>query len=307
MDDEIYVIGHRNPDTDSICSAIAYADLKNRLGFKNVKPGRLGDINPETEFVLKKFNTEIPEIISDGTGMNLILVDHNEFSQSVKNIEKARIIEVIEHHKINFNYPEPIFFLSRPVGATATIIADMFFEKNVEIPDKIAGILLASILSDTVIFKSKTTTDEDIEVANKLADIVGISDIEKFGIEVKKAKSSIENLNAREIILSDFKDFEFKKGRVGIGQVEIVDAREVEERRKELLRELDNLRIDGGYDLIILMVTDIMREGSELLVSGNKDIVERAFDRRVVENSIYLEGVMSRKKEVVPRLQRILI
>ncbi len=301
---EVYVTGHKNPDTDAICSAIAYADFKRRIGEENVVAVRCGDINPETRYVLDKFSLPEPEFLSDATDRRLILVDHNEFDQSVKNIEKAQILEILDHHKINFRYPEPIYFLSKPLGSTSTIIAERYFEKKIDLERDIAGALLSAILSDTVVFRSKTTTERDREVAEKLARIADIGNMEEFGIELKKAKSSLKGLTASEIILSDFKDFNFNRNKVGIGQIEIVDSEEIERRRRELTDGLEELRREKGYKLVVLMVTNIMERSSELLAVGDISKIEKAFGKSVKENSVYL-NVMSRKKEVVPPLERV--
>lgn len=178
--EKIYVVGHLNPDTDSICSPIAYAEYLKKNG-KEAIAVRSDDINDETKFVLDYFKIEVPEFLSDATGKKIILVDHNERSQSPKNIEKAEILEVIDHHKINFTSDTPILFQTEPLGATATIVAKKYLsDKEVKITKQIAGLLLSAILSDTVVFKSETTTKEDIEVAKKLAKIVGIGDPEKI-------------------------------------------------------------------------------------------------------------------------------
>ena len=300
--EEVYIFGHMNPDTDSICSAIVYAQYKRSKGLK-ARAARIGELNPETKFVLDYFSVDEPELIEDVRGRKVILVDHNEFSQSAKGIEEAEILEVIDHHKIKFSYGKPIFFLSKPLGSTATIIAEILLNEGYEIDGKVAGLLLAAILSDTVVFKSITTTATDKEIAKKLGEIAGIEDIEKFGIEIKKAKASIRGLDSEDVIYSDFKDFIFSGKKVGIGQVEIVDTSEVEEMREKLLEKMNEILKAKGYELLILMITNIIECGSELLVVGNTDMVKKAFGKEVKDNAIYLEGVMSRKSEVVPKLE----
>ncbi|RLI95736.1 MAG: manganese-dependent inorganic pyrophosphatase [Candidatus Altiarchaeales archaeon] len=308
MAERIYIIGHRNPDTDSICSAIAYAEFKKETETEKEGeyiPARIGDINSETAYVLDRFGFKEPILLDNGAGKKLILVDHNEESQSIENCSMGEIVEVIDHHKINFKYPKPIFYHSEPIGSTATIIADKFLSCGKKIKKDIGGILLSAILSDTVVFKSPTTTKKDIEIANKLAKIAEIDNIKEFGIAVKKAKSSLSGLSVLDIIYSDFKDFDFNGKRVGIGQIEIVDKKEYEERKEELLMELKNIQKEKDYALLILMITNIMEEGSELLVVGMTDKVEKAFGKKVKNNRVYLKGVMSRKKEIVPPLEGI--
>lgn len=308
MVEKVYVTGHQNPDTDSICSAIAYAELKNQLGDENTAdyvPMRIGQINAETAYVLDRFGVKEPEFLEDGSGKALALVDHNEETQSVPNVEEADVVEVIDHHKINFQSKHPIFFHNEPLGSTATIIAQKFMDCNLELDKKIAGLLLSSILSDTVVFKSATTTQTDKKVAEKLKDAAQVEDVVEYGIEVKKAKSSLEGISAEEIILSDFKEFDFNGYEIGIGQVEVVDRDEFSQRRDEFVSELKRLRKEKEYDLMILMVTEIIAEGSELIVDGLNQKVEQAFDKEVSDDSMYLDGVMSRKKQVVPPLQEV--
>jgi len=324
--EKIYIVGHKNPDTDSICAPIAYAFFLKKKG-KIAIPVRTGEINPETKFVLNYFKVKIPEILKNAAGKNLILLDHNEKEQSPDNIDKAKILEVIDHHKISFSFPEPIYFLTEPIGSTSTIIAKKFFQEKinpvrsksplataaslmrtsngVNPPEKIAGLLLSAILSDTVIFRSPTTTKEDIEVAKKLAKIAKIKNLEKFGIEIKKKKMTITGMSPEAILHSDFKNYEMAKKKVGMGQIEICDFVEVEKRKAKLIQKLKEISKKENYDLLILIATDIIKQSSQLLAVGKINYLEKAFGKKIVENSIYLPGVMSRKKQIVPPLMKV--
>jgi manganese-dependent inorganic pyrophosphatase len=303
---EIIIIGHKNPDTDSIVAAIAYAILKNKIDNKNnYIAARCGEINNETKAVLKKALLNEPILIKNISGKKVILVDHNEFTQACDGIEKAEILEVIDHHKINFSYSLPIHYHSEPIGSTSTIITKMFFEKNITIEKNIALTLLAAILSDTVVFKSSTTTNEDYEIAKKLAEIAGVKNIEAFGIEIKKEKASIIGKAIEEIILSDFKEYNFMKGKVGIGQIEIVDFKEIGERKEEIINEMEKIRKNKIFDLILLMATNIILGDTELICVGDIEKVEMAFNTKVKENCIYLKNVMSRKKDIVPKIEKV--
>ncbi len=305
---DIYVIGHKSPDTDTIASAIAYAYLKGKIDKANhYIPARAGKINEETAFVLKKFNTPEPVLLENAAGKNIILVDHNEMGQTVDGIEEAHVLEVIDHHRIgDLQTRAPILFHAEPVGSTATIITHFFYYHNVSIPDHIAGLLLAAILSDTVVFKSPTTTEKDREMAGKLAKQTGL-DPQKFGLEVKKAKSSIKGKTANEVIMSDFKEFNKEGIKYGVGQIEVVDYSEVEERRDELMKELNAVKEANGYKLCILMVTNIMEEATKLWFSGDPEIIKKAFGKEPANNEVYLPGVMSRKKQVVPKIQELIV
>lgn len=305
MHDEVYIVGHMNPDTDSICSAIAYAELKRQITEGRYIPARTGHLNPETTYVLDRFGFKEPVLLEDGGGRKLILVDHNEQSQSIEGYRDADIVEVVDHHKINFKCSSPIIFHTEPVGSTATIIARKFLSHDVALDEGVAGILLAAILSDTVVFKSATTTPLDRDIAEKLADIAGIGDINEFGIEVKKAKASLKGISAQDIIYSDFKDFSFGDSKVGIGQIEVVDFKESAGRRDEFLTELNKIKMKGGYDLLLFMITNITEEGSEILVVGKTQKAEAAFGKPVKDDSIYLKGVLSRKKQIVPPLENV--
>ena len=310
---KVYVVGHMNPDTDSVCSAIVFSYLLNKWKEKDglVKiegeavPAIQGEPNPETKFVLEKFNVETPEIIEDVEGKTIALVDFSEKAQAPKNIEKAEIIAIVDHHKIgDVTTPNPILFVNLPVGCTATVLKKLFDWSGVEIPKDLAGLMLASILSDTVIFKSATTTEMDKEVAKELAEIAGIENIEEFGIEVKAKLSAVDELSARDIILRDFKDFDMSGNKVGIGQIELVDLKLIEGRKEEILEELKKMKAEGGYHTIALMLTDIMKEGTELLVvTDDASVIEKAFGKKLEGNSVWLDGVMSRKKQVVPPLE----
>ena len=215
----IYVVGHKNPDTDSIGSAIVVAYLWNKWRetgkMKDVMnvdeeaiPARQGDQNPETEFVLNKLGFELPELLTDGAGKKLILVDHSEKSQTVDNIDQAEIVAVIDHHKIgDITTPNPILFINLPVGCTMTVLKILFDVTGVEIPPNIAGLMLAGILSDTVAFKSVTTTEKCKKVAEELAKIAGIDDMMAFAMEMFKAKSDVAGKSPIDLLLETTKTF----------------------------------------------------------------------------------------------------
>ena len=310
----VYVVGHMNPDTDSVCSAIVFAHLLNEWRKKGgliqldkeAVPAVQGDPNPETKFVLETFGFDVPEKLEDAEGKTLALVDFSEKSQAPKNIDKAEIVAIVDHHKIgDITTPNPILFVNMPVGCTGTVLKLLFDWTGVEITKELAGLMLASILSDTVIFKSATTTELDKKVAEELAKIAGIEDITKFGIEVKSKLSDVSGLSARDIITRDFKDFDMAGKKVGIGQIELIDLDLIKDRVDEIYEEMKKMKEEGGYAGIFLMLTDIMKEGTELLViTDYPQVVEIAFGKKLEGKSVWLDGVMSRKKQVVPPLQK---
>ncbi len=309
----VYVVGHKNPDTDSVCSAIVFAHLLNEWRSKGglikvdeeAVPVIQGEPNPETKYVLEKFGLKAPEVMTDAAGKKVVLVDHSEKSQAPDNIDKAEIVAIVDHQKIgDITTPNPILFVNLPIGSTGTVLKLLFDWTKVEIPKELAGLMLSSILSDTVIFKSATTTQMDIDVANELAKIAGIEDIQAFGIDIKSKLSDVSGLSAREIITRDFKDFDMSGNKVGIGQIEVVDLKLVENRIDEFIDELKKMKEEGGYSGIYFMVTDIIKEGTLLLaVADDESVVEKAFGKKLENNKVWLDKVMSRKKQVVPPLE----
>lgn len=237
-------------------------------------------------------------------GKNVILVDHNEMSQSVEGIEQARILEIIDHHRIGaIETDQPIVFVNRPLGCTSTIIEELYRQHRVDPPKPIAGLMCAAILSDTLAFKSPTCAAEDVAAAERLARIASI-DMDEFARGMFSAGTSLEGKTEAEVFFGDFKDFRIQGLKVGVSQVNIyhTDLAPLRQRLKAFMRRLQDHR---GYDLLLLMLTDIIGEGSELLVVGSQsEIVERAFGVSLSEEPVFLPGVISRKKQVIPRIIR---
>ncbi|TYP58538.1 putative manganese-dependent inorganic diphosphatase [Thermosediminibacter litoriperuensis] len=240
--------------------------------------------------------------ILDYTRKNVILVDHNEKSQSAEGIEQASILEIIDHHRIGcLETGQPIVFINRPVGCTATIVCRNYEERNIMPSKKIAGLMCAAILSDTLMFKSPTCTGEDIRAAKKLAGIAGI-EIEKFARAMFEAGTSLEGKTEEEIFFTDFKEFKIGDYKIGVSQVNIFNN-SPESLKNRLIQFMEKLRTDREYDLLLLMLTDIINEVSEFLFVGNhRELIRRAFGVDVGGNSFLLPRVVSRKKQVVPRI-----
>jgi len=232
----------------------------------------------------------------------VILVDHNEVSQSADGVEEAAVIEIVDHHRIgDIQTTLPITFLGNPVGATATIVAQRYRELDIDPPTGIAGLLLSAVLTDTVLLKSPTTTDSDREVVEWLAGIVGVDHVE-FAMEMFRARASGEPFSAEAAVTRDLKEYRIRDGVVAIGQVETVDADDVLEHRDEIVACMEALARARGYDTLALMVTDVVREGSELIVSGRRRPLEKAFGVSFESGSAWFEGMLSRKKQLAPRL-----
>ncbi len=304
MKEKVLVIGHKNPDTDSIMSALSYAYLKQQLGM-NAEPVRLGNISKETAFALDYFGVEAPRLIEKAKPEvdKVILVDHNERQQSVDDIADVQIIEVIDHHRIaNFETEGPLYFRSEPVGCSATIINKMFKENNVDIPKEIAGLMVSAIVSDSLLFKSPTFTEEDRAAALELAEIAQV-DIETYGLDMLKAGADLSDKTAEELIGLDSKEFGMGDYKVEVAQVNAVDVNDILSRQ-EALEEAMKATIDQkGLDLFALVTTDILNSNSVVLALGEQAAnVEKAFDVTLENNTALLEGVVSRKKQIIPQL-----
>jgi manganese-dependent inorganic pyrophosphatase len=295
------VFGHKSPDTDSICSAIAFAKLQNELG-GNAEAVRLGEINKETEFILDHFNIEVPKYISKvDNGQKIILVDHNETAQSVSNRENAEIIQIVDHHRVDLSTAAPVNLRVEAVGCTSTIISKIYAENGLTPDKKTAGIMLSAILSDTLLFKSPTCTDEDIKQAKKLSEIAEI-DYEKYGMDMLIAGTSLGNKTAEEIYHMDMKPFQFGSQRATVAQVNTVDIKSVMEQKEELEAVMTDLMKKENLDFTCFMITDIVNKGTEFFVVGDKTLSNKAFGMDMNAETIYLEGVVSRKKQIVPPL-----
>lgn len=300
-----YAVGHKTPDSDSICSAIALSYLKTQTG-EDVQPARLGELSPETLFILDKFGFEQPELkmtFADTDG--IYVVDHSDRIQGPDDIDDSTVLGIIDHHKLgDITTSTPLEIWVRPVGCTNTIIKMMYDFHGVEIPKNIAGAMMCAILSDTVIFKSPTCTTADIKCVEALAEIAGIEDYKALGMEMFTVKSSVEGTPVRDLVLRDFKDFNMSDNIVGIGQLEVIDLALFDEMKAELYADLQAVKEEGNRHTVMLLLTDIMKEGSELLVvSDDISIVEKAYNTTLVDGKVWIDGIMSRKKQVVPPLQ----
>ena len=302
----VYVIGHKSPDTDTVCSAIAYAEYLKKKEKIGAIAAVCGDINPETKFVLDYFKIKKPAKLNSAAGKTLVLVDHNERSQMPDGAELEKVVEVIDHHKICFECHAPVRFRAEPLGATATLVAKIMAENNFKIPKPMAGILLSAILSDTVVFKSPTCTAEDIKIAKLLAKTAGIKNIKKFGIEIKKQKASLKKMTAGQIINSDRKTFEAQGKKFAVGQIEVVGLSEARARQNEIKTEMEKIRAQEGLEFIALMANDIINCGSEIFIAGDPARIEKTFGKIPANGNLYVKGMMSRKKDLLPPLLKTL-
>jgi len=306
MKNEILIFGHKNPDTDTICSSIVKEILNKKNGCEKSKAVRLGNVNKETQYVLNYLGLEAPELIEKvEEGQEVILVDHNEFNQSAEGIENAKILGVIDHHRIsNFETSEPLYYTARPYGCTATILYKDFLQKGIKI-EKTEAILMASaIISDTLLLKSPTTTEHDKKALEELGKIANIN-IEEYGLEMLKAGTDLDDFSAEELINLDAKSLDKNGTKFVIAQVNTVSIDDVLKRQKELEEAINKTIAEKGLSLFVFAITDILNSNSEAIVLGEKgDAVEKAFNKKLENNRVFLEGVVSRKKQLLPFIDK---
>ena len=299
-----YIFGHTTPDSDSIVGAYSLSYLKNQLG-EDCIPTRQGEINPETAFILNRFGFEQPMLKTSYAGENVYLIDFMESSQSPEDINEATILGIVDHHKLgDLKTSTPLEMWVRPVGCSNTIVKQMFDIYNVEIPKDLAGMMLCAILSDTVIFKSPTCTKEDTKAVKELAEIAEIEDPKALGMEMFIVKSDVLNDTKEALVRRDFKEFNMGGEKVGIGQLEVVDLSVFDNMKDELFEAMQKVKDENGRHTLLLLLTDIMKEGSQLLVlSDDTSKVESAFNIKLEDKQVWLPKVMSRKKQVIPFLE----
>lgn len=302
---EQLVFGHQNPDTDAVVAALAYAYLQNKLGVA-AKAVTLGEANDETKFAFDYFKQSLPEVVSTVADKcyQVMLVDHNEPEQSAADIDKVEVTHVVDHHRIaDFNTAAPLYYHAEPVGCCSTIVFKEFALHGIDIPAPLAGLMASAIVSDTLLFKSPTTTAEDEKIARKLAEIAGVN-LDEYGLAMLKAGTNLAAKSDEELISQDAKTFEMGGKKVRIDQVNTVDLADVFAREDGLKAAINAQMQSEGYDLFLLMVTNILDSNTRLLVLGEPtDVVETAFGKKLADNKMDLPGVVSRKKQVVPPLQ----
>lgn len=300
---KVIVIGHKSPDTDSISAAISYSNFKRELGM-DAAAYRAGELNKESKFALDYFGVEAPEFIDHvEAGQQVILVDHNESKQCVDGIKDAEVIELVDHHRIgDFETASPIFILFCPVGCVNTIIYNLYKLNNVKPSKAMAGMMLSAIISDTVLFRSPTTTDKDREAVKELAELAGVN-YEEYGMEMLKAGADISDYPAEKLAGNDTKEFESAGKVFTVGQVSVMDVEPINAKKADIMAALEKNRAAHNYVASYLMVTNILTEDTYLwFTDGAKDVAEKAFNKTAEDNCVYLPKVMSRKKQVSPQL-----
>ena len=298
---EIFVIGHKNPDNDSIMAAYTAAHLLNMIDPNNeYAPKRLGPLPAESKMIFDEYGIkEAPELIeSVGEGDRVVLVDHNELGQAVDGLENAEVVGVIDHHRIaDLSTAAPIYFLNLPLGSTTSIIKGLFDMNEIDIEPAIAACLVSAILTDTVIMKSPTCTDKDRDRVAELCQILGVDPVE-FGMKIFKSRGGDDDVSVEDICSRDSKEFNFGGRKVWVAQYETVDLEGMKGRIPEITAQVQKIQQDGSYDAALMLLTDIIVEGSEFLAAGDVAFIEGAFDISFANGSVWMPGVLSRKKQV---------
>ena len=287
--DKIYITGHKNPDTDTIMSALVAEYLYTHLGY-NVEAIKQGELNPETKFAIEKTGLRIPNTITKLTkNSKVILVDHNNPMESLENITELNIINIIDHHAIKLDLGSPTYVRTEPVGCTATILFKMFRENSIEIPKNIALAMLSAIISDSLLFKSPTCTDEDKKVASELEKIAGINK-EEYGMEMLKAGTDLSSYSIEEILNIDRKTAVYGNYKASINQVMTADIEETLKLKEKLEAGMQKMIENENLDLFMLLITDIINSDSTVIALGNKtEAVEKGYNVTLNNNMAVLK------------------
>lgn len=303
MAEQIFVIGHKKPDNDAISAAVGLAFFENELAARRgedveYKAVRLGPLPPETEWNLQQAGLEAPEFIERvEPGQKIVLVDHNERTQAVDGIDEAEVVGIVDHHRIgDVTTAAPIFMTVRPWGSSATVITMLCRDHAIEIPAGIAQMLLGAILTDTVILKSPTATPVDEQAIAYLEGITGKEHV-SFGQELFRCRGGEAEIAIEKYVGADAKEFKVGDSVVLIAQHETVDLPAAMEREEEARAHMRELLEANGYEFVLLLVTDILNEGSNFLVEGDHALVDQVFGIDSSE-SVWMPSVLSRKKQV---------
>jgi len=301
-----YIISHKNPDTDTICSSIVYSNYLNSENIEAV-PIKLGNLNNETKFILEKFGFEIPITkLSLDENSEVILVDHNEETQSIDDLEKLKIVGIIDHHKFKLKTSEPLMIRAEVLGSTCSILSKIFFENGYDLSKNEASILIAAILSDTLFFRSPTTTNDDKLIVDRLNKVAKIPDLENFSLEMFEAKSDLGDISTEDLIKLDYKVFDFNGKKFGISVMETTNPNYGLSRKDEIIAKLKEIKKRENLDGILFSIVDILNEVNSTLFSDDfeKEVLFKVFKVKGEDNFVDLGNRVSRKKQLVPFLEK---
>ncbi|MCC2631889.1 MAG: manganese-dependent inorganic pyrophosphatase [Patescibacteria group bacterium] len=304
------VFGHLNPDTDSVTSAVAYAWFLSEHCGVEAEPYVLSRPNKEAVYALSHFGVEMPETLGAlEEGAEVVIVDTNNPTELPADLGNALIKEVVDHHKLGgITTPEPLAVTIRPVACTATVILGLMKQKGIEeAPSHIAGLMLSAILSDTLMFTSPTTTEEDRQAAEQLAKMAG-TDMEELASALFTAKSDLTGMSARDILLADSKLFTMGDKKIRVSSLETTDTKPALAMEAELLAGIEELKNEEFLDGMFFFVVDILSSNSTLILASSfeKETASKAFELTPDGSQLFLPGVVSRKKQMVPPLERAL-
>jgi manganese-dependent inorganic pyrophosphatase len=302
---KIIIIGHTNPDTDSIVSAVIAQDfLAKEFSGAELAACRAGEANNETKFVFKSFGVELPKLVKKITGKeSVVLVDFNEMSQAIAGLSFSQVVKVVDHHKIAMTTEAPISCRTEVVGSTSSLLAKMYQETGRKISTKIAKLMLAGILSDTLNLTSPTTTDWDKRMIKELNKIAKL-DLKKFVADLFAAKSSLDGISIDTIVNQDYKAFEIGKHKIGVGTWETTNPGSVHEKKEKIMELLRSKKEKDGLEYILFMVVDILKQNCTLYAVDEKEamFVEKVFKSKAKNGEAFLPGVVSRKKQIIPQI-----
>lgn len=304
--DEVYVIGHKSPDTDTVCSALAYANLKCQLGI-NCKAAVAGNMNNETKYVLDKFDVCCPEVLTDASDKNIILVDHSTYTQSIDGMKDANIVEILDHHNLgDVKSSDPLQINTNPIGATATIVYTCYLENNVPIDKRSAGLMLSAILSDTANLTLEITTQQDKDAVAKLAKIAEVNDVDAYFKVLEEKLSDYSGMNDNDIFVMDYKEYDMSGTKIGIACVNADGQAATEDMCKRMQASMQNLYSQKGMKHLYCMVRDTSGDYTILLSygDGSKQIADKAFSGENQFGGKKITPAASRKKNVVPNLEK---
>ena len=302
----IYVVGHKEPDTDTVCSAIAYASLLQALNYdaKAVLPGKL---NAESKYALQKFGVPIPESMDNAQGKQFVLVDHSLYSQSIAGMPQARVLAVLDHHTMgDIKNANPITYIAKPIGATASVVFYEFEAQKVKISKPIAGLLLSAICSDTIGLKSPTTTDYDRRAVKKLLKLSKIKNLRAYSNELLEAGNIYSSLSPEELAHYDYKVYTVGTKRMGIGQLHSTNPEQLAALEKGLVPYIQENFASFDVDMYFMMLTNLDSFATKILCFGDNSLAtaQKAFGQ--ASDTIILPNAVSRKKQIVPPLQKAL-
>lgn len=302
--DKLIILSHKNPDTDSIASSLVIEDYFNNVLKKDARAYRVGEFNNETKFILGQFNLEAPPLLNSlPQDSSIILVDHNNPEEAMDGLNLYKVKKIIDHHKLTLQTAEPIFCLIEPLGSTSTIAAKLYHQAGVKITEKNAKLIIAGILSDTLNLTGPTTTEEDKKTVQNLNKIAKIK-IGDFAQKMFEAKSDIGGLTAKDIVEKDYKLFEMGSKKVGIGAWETLKTDSILKIKEQIMGEIKNKKISEKLDYIFFLLVDIMQQNSIMFIIGDQEkiLAEKIFGGKTENGLLFLKGVVSRKKQVVPPL-----